>query len=96
MNALTTQYLPFLDRQEGNRAFWNGLAIMVQANILAPFTLISMYFYHGGDWQLAVCLGCFFGVLIPILSAQAVKYNIITFFFSVIVHSLIVAINFLS
>jgi VIT1/CCC1 family predicted Fe2+/Mn2+ transporter len=95
MNETTTQFLPFLDRQEDNRATWNGLAIIVQANILAPLTLLSMDYFQGGDWQLAACVGCFFGVLIPVLSAQTVKLGILTFFFSVIVHLLIIAINFL-
>jgi hypothetical protein len=96
MNAVTTQYLPFLDRQESNRTFWNLLAIMVQANILAPFTLFSMNYFHGGDWEVAVCVACFFGVLIPVLSALPVKFGIVTFFFSVIVHLLIITINFLN
>ena len=96
MNAITTQYLTALNRQEGNRAFWAGLAIMVQANILAPLTLLSMDYFHGQDWQLAVCVGCFFGVLIPILSAQPVKFGILAFIFSVLVHLFVITFNFLS
>lgn len=96
MNTITTQYLTFCGKQENNRAFWSGLAIMVQANVLAPFTLVSMDTYHGGDWQLATCVICFFCVLIPILSAQPVKIGISTFFLSVLVHCFIITFNVLS
>ena len=95
MKTLSIQYSTFLNVQEGNRAFWTVLALLVQSNVLAPLTLASMNFYHGGDWQILVCVLCFFGVVIPILSAQPVKYGINAFLFSIIVHLFIITLNLL-
>jgi len=96
MNALTNQYAIFFEQQENNRALWNGFSLMIQANILTPLTLVSMNAYHGGDWQLAACVLCFFSVLIPILSAQPVKIGVTIFWISALVHSFIIGLNVLS
>ncbi|MFC0182221.1 hypothetical protein ACFFJX_06475 [Pseudarcicella hirudinis] len=69
---------------------------MIQANVLAPLTLLSMNTYHGGDWQLACCITCFFMVVIPVLSAQPMLWVARAFLLSTSVHLAIILFNFLS
>jgi hypothetical protein len=77
------------------RHFWTTGFILVQGNVLAPFTLLNMQICNGGMWQLVAMTICFFMVLVSILSVQPMKWIFGLFGISVLVHIFIVTSNLL-
>jgi hypothetical protein len=85
----------FLKEAKFYRHFWTTGFILLQGNILAPFTLLNMQVCGGGMWQLVAMTICFFMVLVSILSVQPMKWIFVFFSISVLTHICIVACNLL-
>ncbi|WP_234735855.1 hypothetical protein [Tellurirhabdus bombi] len=87
------RYNQFVEDAEFNRVGWSVSALMMQGCILSPILLLTMAYMGGGDWQFLASMFCFLLVLIPILSAQKVKYIFGGFYISFLVHLLVIAGN---
>jgi len=85
----------FAEAAEFNRMGWACTALMIQGSLLSPILLLTMAYFGGGDWQFLASMFCFLGVLVPILSAQKLKYLFIGLSVSLLVHAAIIAMNVL-
>ena len=90
-----TNFNQFAEDAEFNRMGWACTALMFQGCLLSPILLLTMAYFNGGDWQFLVSMFCFLGVLIPILSAQKVKYLFIGFSISLVLHLVMIGMNVL-
>ncbi|AQG79626.1 hypothetical protein [Spirosoma montaniterrae] len=94
LNWLST-YKQFAEKADFNRAGWAATILTVQGCLLSPVALLTMFYFGGGDWQLLVCNLCFLLALVPILSAQSMKYVFPAFAVSAVVHLGIMLMNVL-
>lgn len=94
-NSWLSSYTNFINKAEFTRFGWAASALAIQGCILSPALLLVMAYFGGGDWQFLVSMLCFLLVLVPILSAMPVKYIFPAFATSVILHLLMIAIDFL-
>ncbi len=85
----------FAAKADFNRAGWAATAITIQGCVLTPVTLLTMFYFGGGDWQLLVCNLSFLLVLVPILSVMSMRYIFPAFAISTFIHLLIIALNVL-
>lgn len=88
-------YKNFVEKAEFNRIGWAITALAIQGCILSPVLLLTMEYFHGGDWQFLVSMFGFLSILVPVLSAMPVKYIFPTFALSAVVHVAIILINIL-
>ncbi|WP_128547525.1 hypothetical protein [Larkinella soli] len=95
-NNWLDQYNQFVEKSEFTRIGWAATALMIQGCILSPAVLLTMAYYGGGDWQFLTSMLCFLLVIIPILSAQKLKYIFGGFYISLIAHVAMILINTLS
>lgn len=94
-SSLLDAFNQFSEEAEFNRTGWAATALMIQGCILAPAVLLTMAYLGGGDWQFLTSMLCFLLVLIPILSAQKVKYIFGGFIISAVMHLFMIALNVL-
>lgn len=90
-----TAYATFIQKAEFYRAAWAASAILIQGCILTPALLLTMFYGHGSDWQLLMGNLTFLLVLVPILSAQPLKYIVPAFAVSFVFHVAVVLGNLL-
>ena len=94
-NSWLSSYNDYVAKAEFNRFGWAVTALAIQGCILSPALLLIMSYFGGGDWQFLVSMFCFLGVIVPILSAMPVKYIFPSFAISLVLHLLVIGIDFL-